>query len=99
MFVQTNNKELIYNEFKNFQITESYLDNIWDNTNIRIYLYLLNNIKNIIKERLFLNQSEWKFYISKLHFCKSLLKNLNIDESYKKILFNNLREEFKYFEI
>ncbi len=99
MFVQTNNKELIYNEFKNFQITESYLDNIWDNTNIRIYLYLLNNIKNIIKERLFLNKSEWEFYISKLHFCKSLLKNLNIDESYKKILFNNLREEFKYFEI
>ena len=99
MFVQTNNKELIYNEFKNFQITESYLDNIWDNTNIRIYLYLLNNIKNIIKERLFLNKSEWEFYISKLHFCKSLLKNLNIDESYKKILFNNLRKEFKYFEI
>tara|TARA_B100000900_G_C20356749_1_gene624617 strand:- start:324 stop:623 length:300 start_codon:yes stop_codon:yes gene_type:complete len=99
MFTETHNKELIYDEFKDFQVQQSYLDDIWNNTNIKIYLYLLNNMKNKVKYDIILQEYEWKFMISKLHFCKTLLRNLKIEKSYKQILLHNFRENFKHFEI
>ena len=99
MFTETHNKELIYDEFKNFQVQQSYLDDIWNNTNIKIYLYLLNNMKNKVKYDIILQEYEWKFIISKLHFCKTLLRNLEIEKKYKKILLHNISENFKHFEI
>ena len=76
MFRETYNKELIYNEFKDFQVKKSYLDKIWDNTNINIYLYLLNNIKDKINYNIILQEHEWKFIISKLYFCKILCNRI-----------------------
>ena len=99
MFTETHNKELIYDEFKDFQVQQSYLDDIWNNTNIKIYLYLLNNMKNKVKYDIILQEYEWKFMISKLHFCKTLLLNLEIEKSYKRILIHNFSENFKHFEI
>jgi len=99
MFIETHNKELIYNEFKGFQVKKSYLDEIWDNTNINIYLYLLNNMKDKINYNIILQKDEWKFIISKLYFCKILLRDLDIEKNYKKILLHNLKKNFKHFEI
>ena len=56
-------------------------------------------MKNKVKYDIILQEYEWKFIISKLHFCKTLLRNLKIEKSYKQILLHNFRENFKHFEI
>lgn len=87
----SNNKLLFYNEFNKFTIDEKYLDKLWGNEIIRTYIFLINNIKETINGRLFLNEYEWEFYKNKLKFCKNLLLSCKIDINYKLILLNNIK--------
>jgi hypothetical protein len=99
MFTHHCNKKIIYNEFKNFQTKNNYLDEMWNNTDIKSYLYLLNLIRENINNDYILQEEQWNFFVTKLQFCKRVLKSLKIEESYKKILLHNLRKDFEYFEI
>ena len=99
MFSHSCSKQLIYNEFKDFQTKDNYLDEMWNNTDIKSYLYLLNLIRRNINSNYILQEEQWNFFFAKLHFCKQVLKSLNIEKSYKKILLHNLSKDFEYFEI
>ena len=99
MFAHPCSKQLIYNEFKDFQTKDNYLDEMWNNTDIKSYLYLLNLIRRNINSNYILQEEQWNFFFAKLHFCKQVLKSLNIEKSYKKILLHNLSKDFEYFEI
>tara|TARA_E500000178_G_C16851537_1_gene675342 strand:+ start:469 stop:768 length:300 start_codon:yes stop_codon:yes gene_type:complete len=99
MFTHPCSKQLIYNEFKDFQTKDNYLDEMWNNTDIKSYLYLLNLIRRNINSNYILQEEQWNFFFAKLHFCKQVLKSLNIEKSYKKILLHNLSKDFEYFEI
>jgi hypothetical protein len=72
---------------------------MWNNTDIKSYLYLLNLIRRNINSNYILQEEQWNFFFAKLHFCKQVLKSLNIENSYKKILLHNLRKDLEYFEI
>ena len=86
-----NNKSLFYNEFNKFTIDENYLDRLWENEIMRTYIFLINNIKQTINGRIFLNEYEWEFYKKKLKFCKNLLLSCKIDIDYKLILLDNIK--------
>jgi hypothetical protein len=99
MFAHSCSKQLIYDEFKDFQTKDNYLDEMWNNTDIKSYLYLLNLIRRNINSNYILQEEQWNFFVTKLQFCKRVLKSLNIEKSYKKILLHNLSKDFEYFEI
>jgi hypothetical protein len=96
MFVETYNKSLFYNEFKDFQTNQKKLDDIWNKSEIKQYMYLLDKIKTNMRKQYFLQEYEWKFYLKQLNFFHKILTHMKIDESYKRILLHNLRIEFNY---
>ena len=96
MFVETYNKTSFYNEFKDFQTNKKKLDDIWNKSEIKQYMYLLDKIKTNMRKQYFLQEYEWKFYLKQLKFCEKILTHMKIDESYKRILLHNLRIEFNY---
>ena len=96
MFLETYNKSLFYNEFKDFQTNQKKLYDIWNKSEIKQYMYLLEKIKTNMRKQYFLQEYEWKFYLKQLKFCEKILTHMKIDESYKRILLHNLRIEFNY---
>lgn len=96
MFVENLNKTSFYNEFKGFQTNQKKLDDIWNKSEIKQYMYLLDKIKINMRKQYFLQEYEWKFYFNKLKFCENIITHMKIDESYKRILLHNLRIELNY---
>ena len=93
MFKNIDYENLLYNELKE-DINE--INYILRNNVIRSYLYLLNNIKNIIYDDIFLNEMEWRFYINKLIFLKTIISHNNLKNEYKIKLINNINEHLRY---
>lgn len=82
-------KDLLYNELDEHT---NEINDLVKNDVIRSYLYLLNNIKKIIYQNIFLNEIEWFFYIKKLVFLKKVIKLSNLKNKYKKIFLKKIDE-------
>ena len=96
----TNNKNLLYNEFDKIKFNKSYIDFIWENDSvIKSYIFLINNIKKNIKTKILLTENEWVFYRSKMIWLQNILYMSNINYEYKLILLDNMKENMKYLGI
>ena len=87
------NKNIIYEELKKFNITETSINELWENDLVKIHLFLIKNIKDTINENYIIQECEWKFYIKKLKFLEKIINNLNIKKNYKIILMHNVKQE------
>ena len=96
----TNNKKLLYNEFDKMKFNKKYIDFIWENDSvIKSYIFLINNIKKNIKTKILLTENEWVFYRSKMIWLQNILYMSNINNEYKLILLDNMKEDMKYLGI
>ena len=95
MFKNIDYENLLYNEL-NEKDNIDEIEFLLKNKIIRNYLYLLNNIKNIIYDDIFLSEMEWKFYIKKLIFLKTIISYNNLRNEYKIKLIKNINEHLRY---
>lgn len=83
---------VLYNEISKYNYSYEDYKTLLDNENVRIYLFLINNIKNNIDKQFFLNDIEWNFYIDKLLFLKKLIKSTNLIQKHKVMLIKNVND-------
>tara|TARA_B100000497_G_scaffold122029_1_gene152607 strand:+ start:47 stop:358 length:312 start_codon:yes stop_codon:yes gene_type:complete len=69
---------------------------ILNNENIKIYLFLINNIKNNIEYPYHLNNIELNFYINKLRFLKKLVRSTNLIKKHQRMLIKNINNYLRY---
>ena len=87
----------LYSEFARKHIVETR--QFIKKKNIESNILNIRRIRENINNNYILQEEQWNFFVTKLQFCKRILKSLNIDESYKKILLHNLKKDFEYFRI
>tara|TARA_B110000259_G_scaffold38765_1_gene44228 strand:+ start:945 stop:1247 length:303 start_codon:yes stop_codon:yes gene_type:complete len=87
---------VLYNEISKYNYSYEDYKTLLDNENVRIYLFLINNIKNNIDKQFFLNDIEWNFYIDKLLFLKKLIKSTNLIQKHKVMLIKNVNDYLRF---
>tara|TARA_B110000211_G_C13991507_1_gene514239 strand:- start:809 stop:1111 length:303 start_codon:yes stop_codon:yes gene_type:complete len=87
---------VLYNEISKYNYSYEDYKTLLDNENVRIYLFLINNIKNNIGKQFFLNDIEWNFYIDKLLFLKKLIKSTNLIQKHKVMLIKNVNDYLRF---
>jgi len=93
-----NYSSILQNEIKTINHNSEDFKAILNNENIKIYLFLINNIKKNIEFPYNLDNTEWKFYINKLRFLKKLVRSTNLIKKYEKMLLKNINNYLRHLE-
>tara|TARA_B110000259_G_scaffold188119_1_gene245061 strand:+ start:143 stop:454 length:312 start_codon:yes stop_codon:yes gene_type:complete len=88
--IYVNYNGILEDEIKCNEYTSDDAKCILGDKNIKIYLFLINNIKNNIEYPNNLDDVEWNFYVKKLIFLKKVVNNANLIKKYKNMLIKNI---------
>tara|TARA_B100001093_G_C25943100_1_gene641708 strand:+ start:114 stop:425 length:312 start_codon:yes stop_codon:yes gene_type:complete len=89
---------ILENEIGSVDYTSDDAKAILNNKNIKIYLFLINNIKNNIEYPYELDNTEWNFYVNKLMFLKKLVKSTDLIKKHQKMLIKNINNYLEHLD-
>tara|TARA_Y100000389_G_scaffold89447_1_gene85918 strand:- start:130 stop:441 length:312 start_codon:yes stop_codon:yes gene_type:complete len=89
---------ILENEIGSIDYTSDDAKAILNNKNIKIYLFLINNIKNNIEYPYELDNTEWNFYVNKLMFLKKLVKSTDLIKKHQKMLIKNINNYLEHLD-
>lgn len=94
-----NHSCILEHEIRSAHYTSDDSKAILNNENIKIYLFLINNIKNNIEYPYDLDNTEWNFYVNKLIFLKKLVRSTDLIKKHQIMLIKNINNYLKHLDL